>query len=63
MPKTRANIITLNYEREGTGEPPILIPYLAADHACYAFPAAEYAKQFTCISLDLRGAGESCRTP
>jgi 3-oxoadipate enol-lactonase len=59
MPKIRANDITLNYEREGTGEPLILIPYLAADHACYAFQVAEYAKQFTCISLDLRGAGES----
>jgi pimeloyl-ACP methyl ester carboxylesterase len=59
MPKTRANNITLNYERDGTGEPLILIPYLTADHACYAFQVAEYAKQFTCISLDLRGAGES----
>jgi 3-oxoadipate enol-lactonase len=37
----------------------ILIPYLAADNACYAFQVSEYAKQFTCISVDLRGAGES----
>ena len=59
MPKIRANNITLNYEQQGTGAPLILIPYLAADHACYAFQVAEYAKQFTCISLDLRGAGES----
>jgi len=59
MPKTRANLITLNYEQQGTGDPLILIPYLAADHACYAFQVAEYAKQFTCISVDLRGAGES----
>ena len=59
MPKIRANSITLNYEQQGSGEPLILIPYLAADHACYAFQVAEYAKQFTCISLDLRGAGES----
>jgi len=59
MPKIRANNITLNYEQQGSGEPLILIPYLAADHACYAFQVAEYAKQFTCISLDLRGAGES----
>ena len=27
-------------------------------HACYAFQVAEYAKHFTCISLDLRGTGE-----
>jgi 3-oxoadipate enol-lactonase len=59
MPKIRANHITLNYEQQGTGEPLVLIPYLAADHACYAFQVAEYAKQFTCISVDLRGAGES----
>src|SRR5512143_1541576 len=49
----------MNYEQQGTGEPLILIPYLAADYACYAFQVADYAKHFTCISLDLRGAGES----
>ena len=59
MPKVRANDLTINYEQQGSGEPLLLIPYLAADHACYAFQVAEYAKQFTCISLDLRGAGES----
>jgi pimeloyl-ACP methyl ester carboxylesterase len=37
----------------------VLIPYLAADHACYAFQVADYAKHFTCISVDLRGTGES----
>ena len=41
------------------GEPLILIPFLTADHACYAFQVAEYSKHFTCISLDLRGTGES----
>jgi pimeloyl-ACP methyl ester carboxylesterase len=59
MPKVKANNITINYDEQGTGEPLILIPYLAADHACYAFQVAEYAKHFTCISLDLRGTGES----
>jgi 3-oxoadipate enol-lactonase len=59
MPKIRANNITINYEQQGTGEPLLLIPYLAADNACYAFRVADYARQFTCISLDLRGAGES----
>ncbi|HTP30391.1 MAG TPA: alpha/beta hydrolase [Anaeromyxobacteraceae bacterium] len=59
MPKLRANDITLNYDRQGTGEPLLLIPYLAVDHACYAFQVAEYAKHFTCISVDLRGTGES----
>jgi pimeloyl-ACP methyl ester carboxylesterase len=59
MPKVRVNEITMNYDQQGRGEPLILIPYLAADYACYAFQVAEYAKHFTCISLDLRGAGET----
>jgi len=59
MPRVTANGITINYEQQGTGEPLILIPYLTADNACYAFQVAEYAKHFTCISLDLRGTGES----
>ena len=40
-------------------EPLVLIPYLAADNACYAFQVADYAKHFTCISVDPRGAGET----
>jgi pimeloyl-ACP methyl ester carboxylesterase len=59
MPKVKANDINMNYDQQGSGEPLILIPYLAADHACYAFQVAEYAKHFTCISLDLRGTGET----
>ena len=59
MPKVKANNITMNYDQQGTGEPLILIPYLAADYACYAFQVAEYAKHFTCLSVDLRGTGES----
>jgi 3-oxoadipate enol-lactonase len=59
MPKVTANGITINYEQQGTGDTLILIPFLSADNACYAFQVAEYAKHFTCISLDLRGTGES----
>jgi pimeloyl-ACP methyl ester carboxylesterase len=59
MPKVKANNITMNYDQQGSGEPLVLIPYLAADHACYAFQVAEYAKHFTCFSLDLRGTGET----
>jgi 3-oxoadipate enol-lactonase len=59
MPKVKVNDITMNYEQQGAGEPLVLIPYLAADNACYAFQVAEYAKHFTCISVDLRGAGET----
>ncbi|HEY2863400.1 MAG TPA: alpha/beta hydrolase [Casimicrobiaceae bacterium] len=59
MPKVKANGLTMHYDQQGTGEPLILIPFLSADHACYAFQVAEYAKHFTCISVDLRGTGES----
>src|SRR5437660_7731497 len=59
MPKVQVNEITMNYDQQGTGEPLVLIPFLAADYACYAFQVAEYSKRFTCISMDLRGTGES----
>ena len=59
MPKVKVNDITMNYEQQGAGEPLLLIPYLAADNACYAFQVADYAKHFTCISIDPRGAGET----
>ena len=59
MPRVRVSNITLNYDQQGSGEPLVLIPYLAVDHACYAFQVADYAKRFTCISVDLRGTGES----
>src|SRR5580765_2445522 len=59
MPKIKAGSITMNYDQVGSGEPLVLIPYLAADYACYAFQVADYSKHFTCISVDLRGTGES----
>ena len=61
MPVVHANGIDINYEVQGEGEPIVLIPYLAADQACYAFQVAEYAKHFTCYSMDLRGAGLSSK--
>lgn len=63
MPRVAANNLSINYDQQGTGEPLILIPYLAADHACYAFQVPEYARHFTCLSVDLRGTGESDKPP
>jgi pimeloyl-ACP methyl ester carboxylesterase len=57
MPVVSANGIDINYEVQGEGDPLVLIPYLAADQACYAFQVADYAKHYTCYSVDLRGAG------
>jgi pimeloyl-ACP methyl ester carboxylesterase len=59
MPTVHANGLNIYYEVQGEGEPLVLIPYLAIDQACYAFQVAEYAKHFTCFSVDLRGAGLS----
>jgi pimeloyl-ACP methyl ester carboxylesterase len=59
MPVVQANGIDMYYEVTGEGEPLVLIPYLAADQACYAFQVAEYARHFTCFTVDLRGAGLS----
>src|ERR1700756_4267128 len=61
VPHVRANSIEIYYEVQGTGEPLVLIPYLAADQACYAFQVAEYAKRFTCYTGALRGAGLSAK--
>jgi pimeloyl-ACP methyl ester carboxylesterase len=59
MPKIKVNGINMNYEKTGSGEPLILIPFLSADNACYAFQIPEYSKYFTCFSVDPRGAGET----
>jgi pimeloyl-ACP methyl ester carboxylesterase len=59
VPVVQANGIDVFYEVQGEGEPLVLIPYLAADQACYAFQVAEYAKHFTCYTVDPRGAGLS----
>jgi 3-oxoadipate enol-lactonase len=61
MPTVQGNGIDIYYEVQGEGEPMVLIPYLAADQACYAFQVADYAKHFQCFSVDLRGAGLSSK--
>ena len=59
MPQVQALGLTINYEEQGEGEPLLLIPYLAADHACYAFQLPAYTEHFRCIAVDLPGSGES----
>ena len=53
MPKVKADHITMNLEQQETGEPQILIPYLAADYACCASrwpstPSISPVPQSTC---------------
>jgi pimeloyl-ACP methyl ester carboxylesterase len=51
--------LTINYDVQGDGEPLLLIPYLSADHACFAFQLPAYTEHFSCIAVDLPGSGES----
>ena len=63
MPQVDVGGITINYDVQGEGEPLLLIPYLSADHACYAFQLPAYTEHFRCIALDLPGTGESDKPP
>ena len=59
MPRVEVDGLTLNYDVQGKGEPLLLIPYLSADHACFAFQLPAYTEHFSCIAVDLPGSGES----
>src|SRR5215469_12903867 len=63
MPPVEVDGLTINYDVQGEGEPLLLIPYLSADHACYAFQLPAYTEHFRCISVDLPGTGESDKPP
>ena len=59
MPQVEVDGLRINYDVQGDGDPLLLIPYTAADHACYAFQLPAYTEHFSCIALDLPGSGES----
>jgi pimeloyl-ACP methyl ester carboxylesterase len=63
MPEVEVDGLTINYDVQGEGEPLMLIPYLSADHASYAFQLPAYTEHFRCIALDLPGSGESDKPP
>jgi pimeloyl-ACP methyl ester carboxylesterase len=63
MPQADVDGLVINYEVEGQGDPLVLVPYLGADHACYAFQLPAYTEHFSCISVDLPGSGESDKPP
>jgi len=37
MPTVAANGLAVHYDRQGSGAPFVLIPFLGADNSCYAF--------------------------
>src|SRR6476469_7589396 len=59
MPQAEVHGLTINYDVQGEGEPLLLIPYLSADHASYAFQLPAYTEYFSCVAIDLPGSGES----
>ncbi len=59
MPLAAVDGLSINYDVQGEGDPLLLIPYLSADHACYAFQLPAYTEHFACIAIDLPGTGES----
>jgi len=63
MPHVDVDGLTINYDVQGEGEPLLLIPYLSADHACWAFQLPAYTEHFSCIAIDLPGTGESDKPP
>ena len=63
MPVANVDGLSINYDVQGEGDPLLLIPYLSADHACYAFQLPAYTEHFSCIAIDLPGTGESDKPP
>ena len=59
MPRIDVDGLTINYDVQGEGDPLLLIPYLSADNACYAFQLPAYAEHFSCVAIDLPGSGQS----
>jgi len=44
MPQVGVDGLTINYDVQGDGEALLLVPYLSADHACYAFQLPAYTE-------------------
>jgi pimeloyl-ACP methyl ester carboxylesterase len=63
MPQVQVDGLSISYDVQGEGDPLLLIPYLAADHACYAFQLPSYTEHFSCIAIDLPGTGDSDKPP
>jgi pimeloyl-ACP methyl ester carboxylesterase len=63
MSHVQVDGLTINFDVQGDGDPLLLIPYLSADHACYAFQLPAYTEHFSCIAVDLPGSGESDKPP
>lgn len=59
MPTVTVDGLSINYTEQGDGDPLLLIPYLSADNACYAFQLEAFSARYRCLCIDLPGSGES----
>ncbi len=59
MPTVTVDGLSINYTEHGSGDPLLLIPYLGADNACYAFQLEAFSARYRCLCIDLPGSGES----
>lgn len=55
--------IDMYYEVEGSGEPLLLIMGTAADHTTWAAQVVAYRDEFTVVTYDARGTGQSTHPP
>ncbi len=59
MPTVDVSGVPIHHEVTGSGPPLLLLPSLGADSACFGLQIPDYATGFTCIAVDLPGAGLS----
>lgn len=63
MPRASVNATTLNYEVAGEGSPLLLIHAWPTDHAIWQLQVPVFSEYFRTIAVDLRGCGQSDKTP
>jgi pimeloyl-ACP methyl ester carboxylesterase len=59
MPFVKANGIRLHYDSAGDGEPLLLLMGITASAAAWEKHVAAWSKEYKCIMVDNRGAGQS----
>src|SRR4051812_45374444 len=59
MPQLPCNGVTLHYAATGKGAPVLFLNGLAGDHLYWMGQVRAFARQFHCLALDNRDAGQS----
>lgn len=59
MPALTRDGVKLHYEESGGGPPMVFVHGWTCDRSHFAPQAAHFSKRFRCVSVDLRGHGES----